>query len=184
VQAEEFHHPIRPGLVITLPKLMRFADLLVGERHEGTALLRRALQRMLAEEHRYQRGMALDVWAFGEIYRHWLDELREHVNPMGQAKVEDQSFARLFGHGDTHIDMITANFISNLPPQQRLTLLLVYGEKLDYADAGRVLDVPPDTIAVRLVRITAAFADHLNLYDDESQDDMFEALYPDESRPS
>ena len=29
-----------------LPRLMRFADLLVGAREEGTALLRRALQRM------------------------------------------------------------------------------------------------------------------------------------------
>jgi RNA polymerase sigma-70 factor, ECF subfamily len=165
-----------------LPRLMRFADLLVGEREEGTALLRRALQRMVAEKHRYQRGVALDVWAFGEIYRHWLDELREHVSPMGLAKIEDQSFARLFGEEDEEIDMMTASFIGNLPPQQRLTLLLVYGERLDHADAGRVLDVPPDTIAVRLVRITAAFADHLSPHGDESQDDMFEAIYADEPR--
>jgi RNA polymerase sigma-70 factor (ECF subfamily) len=184
VQAEEFHHSIRPGLVIMLPRLMRFADLLVGEREKGTALLRRALQRMLAEEHRYQRGVALDVWAFGEIYRHWFDELREHVNPMSQAKIEDQCFVCLFGEEDEKIDTLTASFIGNLPPQQRLTLLLVYGERLDHADAGRVLDVPPDTIAVRLVRITAAFADHLSPCDDESQDDMFEALYPEEPRLS
>ena len=58
MQAEEFQHSIRPGLVIMLPRLMRFADLLVGAREEGTALLRRALQRMLAEEYRYQRGVA------------------------------------------------------------------------------------------------------------------------------
>jgi RNA polymerase sigma-70 factor, ECF subfamily len=182
VQAEEFHHSIRPGLVIMLPRLMRFADLLVGEREEGTALLRRALQRMLAEEHRYSHGVALDVWAFGEIYRHWLGELRDHVNPMGQANIEDESFARLFGEEGEEIDMMTASFIGNLPPQQRLTLLLVYGERLDHADAGRVLDVPPDTIAVRLVRITAAFADRLGSYEDEGR--MVEAFYPEEPRVS
>ncbi len=182
MQAEEFHHSIRPGLVIMLPRLMRFADLLVGARHEGKALLQRALHRMLAEEHRYTRGVALDVWAFGEIYRHWLDELREHVNPMGQTNIEDESFACLFGEGD-EIDTMTASFIGDLPPQQRLTLLLVYGEKLDHADAGHVLDVPADTIAVRLVRITAAFADWLGQYEDEIPG-AGDAFYPEEPRLS
>ena len=37
MQAEEFQHSIRPGLVIMLPRLMRFADLVVGAREEGTA---------------------------------------------------------------------------------------------------------------------------------------------------
>jgi len=179
VQAEEFQHSIRPGLVIMLPRLMRFADLLVGAREEGTALLRRALHRMLAEEYRYQRGVALDVWAFGEIYRHWLDELREHVNPMGQVNIEDESFARLFGEEGDEIDTTTASFIRNLPPQQRLTLLLVYGERLDHTDAGRVVDVPAETIAVRLVRITAAFADQFG-QDEHESPDAFEALYPEE----
>jgi DNA-directed RNA polymerase specialized sigma24 family protein len=163
-----------------LPRLMRFANLLVGARDEGKALLQRALHRMLAEEHRYSRGVALDVWAFGEIYRHWLDELHEHVNPMAQARVEDQGFARLFGEEGEEIDTITASFIGDLPPQQRLTLLLVYGEKLDHADAGRVLDVPPETIAVRLVRITAGFADCLGPYQDKSPNGMVDALYPEE----
>jgi DNA-directed RNA polymerase specialized sigma24 family protein len=74
---------------------------------------------------------------------------------------------------------MTASFIGNLPPQQRLTLLLVYGERLDHTDAGRVLDVPAETIAVRLVRITAAFADQFGQDEDENPD-AFEALYPEE----
>jgi RNA polymerase sigma-70 factor (ECF subfamily) len=184
VQAEEFHHSIRPGLVIMLPRLMRFADLLVGARHEGKALLQRALHRMLAEEHRYTRGVALDVWAFGEIYRHWLDELREHVNPMGQTSIEDETFGHLFGEEGEEIDTTTASFIGDLPPQQRLTLLLVYGEKLDHADAGHVLDVPADTIAVRLVRITAAFADWLGQYEDQTCGASGETFYPEEPRLS
>ena len=47
----------------------------------------------------------------------------------------------------------------HLPPQQRLTLLLVYAERFDYIDAGRVLDVPSETIGARLVRISASLAD-------------------------
>jgi RNA polymerase sigma-70 factor, ECF subfamily len=160
VQAEEFHDSIRPGLIAMLPRLKRFSDLLVGERKEGTALLGRALNRMLAEQHRYQRGAALDRWAFAEIYREWLNELRDHADPMGQAKADDAGFALLFRReDDEEFDAFTTSFLRNLPPQQRLTLLLVYGERLDYIDAGRVLDVPSEMIGARLVRITASLAD-------------------------
>ncbi len=163
MQAEEFHDSIRPGLIAMLPRLKRFTDLLVGERKHGTALLGRALNRMLIEQHRYQRGTALDRWAFAEIYRQWLNELKDHADPMGQAKADDASFALLFGteQGDA-FDPFTASFLRSLPPQQRLTLLLVYGERFDYIDAGRVLDVPSETIGARLVRISASLADRLS----------------------
>ena len=101
---------------------------------------------------------------------------------MGHANIEDESFSRLFGEEGEEVDTMTASFIGNLPPQQRLTLLVVYGERLDHADAGRVLDVSPETIAVRVVRITAAFADRLDPYEDESESDMVGALYPEEPR--
>jgi DNA-directed RNA polymerase specialized sigma24 family protein len=43
-----------------------------------------------------------------------------------------------------------------------MTLLLVYGERFDHIDASRVLDVPSETIATRLVRISAGLADRLS----------------------
>ncbi len=178
MQAEEFHDTIRPGLIAMLPRLKRFADLLVGARKEATALLGRALQRMLAEQHRYQRGTALDRWAFAELYRHWLAELRDHADPMGQAKTDDASFERLFRKEGAEVDALTAGFLGNLPPQQRLTLLLVYGERFDHIDAGRVLDVPADTIGVRLVRITAGLADRLSSRSQAPSSATIETLYP------
>jgi RNA polymerase sigma-70 factor (ECF subfamily) len=142
-----------------LPRLKRFSDLLTGERREGTALLGHALNRMLAEQHRYQRSTALDRWAFGEIYRQWIDDLRDRADPSGEARSDGASFAALFGD----CDAFTISFLRSLPPQQRLTLLLVYAERFDHIDAGRVLDVPSETIATRLVRITAALADLLSV---------------------
>jgi RNA polymerase sigma-70 factor (ECF subfamily) len=163
VQAEEFHDSIRPGLIAMLPRLKRFADLLVGGREDGTALLRRALQMMLAEEHRYQRGTALDRWAFAEIYRLWLAGLRDHPQSVAQVKDDDASFARLFNHDHGKpLDVFTTSFLRSLPPPQRLTLLLVYAERFDHIDAGRVLDVSAETIGARLVRISASLADRLS----------------------
>jgi RNA polymerase sigma-70 factor (ECF subfamily) len=167
-----------------LPRLKRFADLLAGERREGTALLGRALSRMLAEQHRYQRGKALDRWAFAEIYRQWLIELRDRADPMGQARTGDASFAALFRNADGEdFDAFTTSFLRSLPPQQRLTLLLVYGERFDHIDAGRVLDVPSETIATRLVRISATLADRLSAQGDAPASAAIQTLYP-EGAPS
>lgn len=178
MQAEDFHDSVRPGLIALLPRLKRFADVLVGERQSGMALLRRALNHMLAEQHRYRRGTSLDVWAFAEIYRHWLRDLRAHANPMGQAKTDEASFERLLRREEEPLDALTAAFLGNLPPPQRLTLLLVYGEGLNHEDAGRVLDVPPDTIATRLIRASASLADRLSLKPQAPASATIETLYP------
>ncbi len=179
MQVDEFHDSIRPSLIAMLPRLKRFSDLLAGERREGTALLGRALNRMLADQHRYQRGTALDRWAFAEIYRLWLDELRGHADPMRQARTGEASFAGLFaGDGGEEFDPFTAGFLCNLPPQQRLTLLLVYGEGFDAIDAGRVLDVPSETIGTRLVRITASLADRLSAREQAPVSATIEMLHP------
>lgn len=160
MQAEDYHDQVRPGLVAMLPRLKRFADLLVGGEAEGRALLGRALNRMLAEQHRYQRGTALDTWAFGEIYRHWLIELREYAGPLGAIDADAMSFEPLFAAGDA-CDPITVNYLRALPPQHRLTLLLIYGEGFDYDHAAYVLDASPETVAGRLVKITSDLAAHL-----------------------
>jgi DNA-directed RNA polymerase specialized sigma24 family protein len=184
VQAEDFHDSVRPGLIAMLPRLKRFADVLVGERDEGASLLGRALQAMLAEQHRYQRGTALDVWSFGEIYRHWLHELRDHANPVVQTKIDDARFGALFhAEQDGYLDAPVIAFLKSLPPQQRLTLLLVYGEGFDHESAGRVLDVAPDTIAARLVRISAGLADRLGDRVPAQAPAIVEPLYPEGLSP-
>jgi RNA polymerase sigma-70 factor (ECF subfamily) len=145
-----------------LPRLKRFADLLAGEQAEGKALLGRALRRMLAEQHRYQRGTPLDAWAFGEIYRHWLMELRDHAGPLGEIHDDIERFEHLFAAGGDPCDPITVDFLRTLPPQHRLALLLVYGEGFDYDHAAYVLDASPESVAGRLVRVTADLADLLS----------------------
>lgn len=181
MQAEQSHNSVRQGLIVLLPRLKRFADVLVGERQGGTALLGRALRRMLAEQYRYQRGTQLDRWAFAEIYRLWLHELRDHAEPMRQAKA-DAGFELLF-HEDEDVDGETVGFLGQLPPQQRSTLLLVYGEGFDYEDAARVLDCSADTIAARLIRGSAGLADRQGSGVQVQATATVETLYP-EGSPS
>lgn len=163
MQASIHRDSVRHDLIVMLPRLKRFADVLVGEKKEAKALLRRALLRMLNEHHRYQRGTSFDRWAFTEIYALWLIELRDHAEPLRQGKASDENFERLFPKdGEDEFDALTANFLGQLPPQQRSTLLLVYGEGFDYEDAGRVLNSDADTIQARLIRSSASLADRLS----------------------
>jgi DNA-directed RNA polymerase specialized sigma24 family protein len=63
-------------------------------------------------------------------------------------------------------------------------LLLVYGEGFDHEDAARVLDVPPETIAARIVRISAALADRLSERPPAQAAAIVETLYPEGLRGS
>jgi RNA polymerase sigma-70 factor, ECF subfamily len=163
VQANIHHESVRHDLITMLPRLKRFAGVLVGEKRVGKALLRRALLSMLTDPHCYQRGTPLDRWAFAEIYRLWLGELRDHAEPLRQAKASEKDFERLFPKDqEADFDALTANFLGHLPPHQRSTLLLVYGEGFDYEDTARVLDTNPDTIQARLIQASASLADRLS----------------------
>jgi DNA-directed RNA polymerase specialized sigma24 family protein len=163
VRADIQDESVRHELIAMLPRLKRFADVLIGEKKEGRALLRRALLRMLNDRHRYQRGIPFDRWAFAEIYQLWLGELRHHADPLRQAKASEADFVRLFPQEQgIEFDALTVNFLGHLPPQQRSTLLLVYGEGFNCEDAGRVLDSNADTIRSRLIRASASLADRLS----------------------
>lgn len=176
IEVGQNHDSFRQGLVILLPRLKRFADVLIGDKQDGTALLGRALKRMLAEQYRYQRGTPLDRWAFAEIYRLWLHELRDHAEPMRQAKVETGFDLLLYP--DELVDDVTPDFLGQLPPQQRSALLLVYGEGFDYEDAGRVLDCSVDAVASRLIRASASLADRLGEGWQVASSATVETLYP------
>ena len=157
MQAEEFHDSIRPSLVAMLPRLKRFADLLVGARKEGTALLRRALRScsprstVINAPRRSIVGHSPRSTGFGSA------SCAIHADPRGDRPNPTMQALRTSSATRTARGSIrlTTSFLRGLPPQQRLTLLLVYAERFDHIDAGRVLDVSAETIGTRLVRISA-----------------------------
>jgi RNA polymerase sigma-70 factor (ECF subfamily) len=80
-----------------------------------------------------------------------------------QAKSSEEDFDRIFPKDrGADFDAFTATFLGQLPPQQRSTLLLVYGEGFDYEGAAKVLDSDADTIQARLIRASASLADRLS----------------------
>lgn len=179
MQAELVDDSVRDGLIAILPRLKRFAEVLIGARGEGTAFLSRALVTLLEQRQSYQYGTPFDRWAFAGIYRYWLQELRGHADPVRRSRLGELSFADLVAEErGTVPDLLTVSFLANLPPQQRLTLLLVYGEGFSHEDAALVLDCAPDTIAARLNRASTALADKLGETEEEPDDADVKPLYP------
>jgi len=163
VRADTCDEPVRHELIAMLPRLKRFADVLAGEKKEGRTLLRRSLLRMLKDQSSYQDDAPFDRWAFAEIYRLWEYELCRYVDPLRQAKASENDFQQLMApEQGANFDALTANFLGQLSPRQRGTLLLVYGEGFSHDDAGRVLDSNSDAVRSRLVRASAGLADRLS----------------------
>ena len=53
--------------------------------------------------------------------------------------------------------------MADLSPEQREVLHLVCVEEMSYADAARVLDIPPGTVMSRLARARLALSERLGI---------------------
>ena len=163
VQRQRVGESIRHRLISLLPRLRRFATVLAGNGEARDALLRAACQRMLDEEHRYQRGLALDIWALSQLHSLWLGSLREHVEPMMQGRGDESLFRIAFRSAEGTEDEMaeTAAVLATLPPQQRAALLLIDGEGFSYEEAARILDTPRETVVERVARALAALIERM-----------------------
>ncbi len=150
---------MRTQLIEMLPRLRRFAGVLANSAEERERLLSTACDAMLENAHRYQSGVQFDRWAFSEIHAMWLKGLAERDEPIVPGPAEERLFLPQAGEIDG--DREFAEFLRSLPAQQRVVLLLVYGEGLSYEDAAKLLATPLETIARRAARGLIAFSAHL-----------------------
>lgn len=157
-QREKNRDSTRLKLVSLLPRLRRFAAVLAGDREACDSLLRNTCQAMLADDRGYQRGTPFDRWAFTQLYARWLEELRDHKDPMAQGKdAENLLLSSLAGQDVPGGDIAaTAGMLAKLPPQQRAAALLIYGEGFSYDDAALIIDTERQTLIERASRALAA----------------------------
>jgi RNA polymerase sigma-70 factor (ECF subfamily) len=98
------------------------------------------------------RGEAnVGTWLYRITYNTCLDELRRRQPVVVDDNVDPPS--RDPGPAERSITAWeVASLLDRLSPDLRATVVLVDGYGLDYADASRVLDVAPGTVASRLNR--------------------------------
>jgi RNA polymerase sigma-70 factor, ECF subfamily len=146
-------------LIAVLPRLRRFAAGLTRSASEADDLVQAACERALAREHQFQEGTRFDSWMFRIVQTIWIDQLRAR-----DIRKEDGDVAEDRLGSDEPVRRVEARLalsevrraVTLLPPDQRLTLMLVTVEGLSYKQAAEVTGVPVGTIMSRLARARIA----------------------------
>jgi RNA polymerase sigma-70 factor (ECF subfamily) len=154
-------HQVRDGLEPLLPRLWRFAYFLCGARDVAEDLVQTTCLRALERARQFEPGTRLDRWLFAILRSVWFNELRARRVRSGEGTVDAEAVLFFDGaaQAETNIfagQVLTA--ISGLPPAQRETALLVYGEGYSYQEAAGLTGVPIGTVMSRLAAARAALA--------------------------
>ncbi|APZ43951.1 RNA polymerase sigma factor [Acidihalobacter ferrooxydans] len=133
-----------------IPRLRRYARALVGDAVRADDLVQDTLERALRKFSLWRRGSDLRAWLFTLMHNIYINQRRAerpnvpwdetHDTPV-RGRQEDQLVLR---------DLHTA--LEALPPEFREVVLLVGLEEFSYAEAARVLGIPPGTVMSRLSR--------------------------------
>lgn len=145
-------------LELEIPALRRYARKLTHNTTQADDLVQSCLERALVKEKLWQPGSDLRRWLFTMLYHQRISALRrearertrltEAARALSSAGPSDPA-AQLFVHE-------VAQAIAVLPDGQRQAIRRVALDGMDYAEAARLLAVPPGTIRSRLARGRAA----------------------------
>lgn len=154
-------------LVALLPRLRRFARVLVRSDADAQDLVQETVERALARRRGWQSGTRLDSWSFTIMKRIFIDQTRSKgrwnrvVGPADEATIHVADPAQ--ADEALRLDALAAReAIHALPEDQRLAVALVLIDGLSYAEAAGVLDVPVGTLTSRLVRGRQSLVETLN----------------------
>lgn len=144
-------------LVGLLPRLRRFARVLVRSDADAQDLVQATVERALVKRGSWSPGTRLDSWAFTIMRRLFIDDGRSRTRWNRVVSPADDATVAVADAGQSsealRADALAAQAaIRDLPDDQRMALALVLIDGLSYAEAAVVMDVPVGTLTSRLVR--------------------------------
>lgn len=141
------------AIVAEIPRLRRYARVLVRDAAGADDLVQDCLERALGRLHLFQPGTNLRAWLFTIMHNlHVNARVRQGRSPeiaVGPS-IEGSETVAAQGGGLLLRDLERA--LAELPEEQRTVVLLVGLEGLSYRDAADVLGVPVGTVMSRLAR--------------------------------
>jgi len=153
--------PVRPdpfatALAAEIPRLRRFARVLTRGSEMADDLVQETLLRAIAARSQFEPGTNLRAWLF-TILRHTRAAAArraarspiQHTDTLPDAAVSG-------GQEERHVMQDVARAFRRLAPIHREALWLVVMEGMDYAEAARIMNIPPGTLRSRLSRAREA----------------------------
>ena len=157
---------IRDDIVAEVPRLRRYALVLLRNSTSADDLVQDVLERALSRLHLFQPGTNLRAWLFTIMHNlHVNQAIRAAKGPKtgideDVAENYQTAVAPAQTAGLTLRDMDRA--LNTLPDQQRAVVLLVGVEGLTYAETAAVLEVPVGTVMSRLARGRERLRSYMN----------------------
>ncbi len=150
----------KAALAKLLPRLRRFSIGLTGTVPDGDDLVQGAVERALANLHRFEQGSRLDSWLFRIARNLHLNQIRAARVRYGHLKmVRDNEATAVDGvaAGDARVMLgQVARQLSRLPEEQRAVLILVAVEGMSYRETAEITGLPLGTVTSRVARARLA----------------------------
>ncbi len=142
----------RDAVAAEIPRLRRYARVLIGDDGEAEDLIQDTLERALARLPQWREGDSPRKWLFSILHNLHVDALRRKSRRPPHVGLEnvgaDQSEPAADGASGRDLDQA----LRLLSVEQREVVLLVGLEGLSYAETAEVLDIPVGTVMSRLAR--------------------------------
>ena len=137
-----------------IPALRRYARGLVRDTEAADDIVQDCLERVVLNWSR-RRDENARSWVFAILHNLAVNKLKQDTRRGASMPIEDvpQSVgARAPTQENTIYSQEVMAAVHRLPPDYRSILLLVSVEDLSYAEAAKILEIPPGTVMSRLSR--------------------------------
>ncbi|MCG8508769.1 MAG: RNA polymerase sigma factor [Rhodospirillales bacterium] len=152
----------RSQLIALLPRVRRFALGLSRNTDEADDLVQAACERAISRSSQWQPGSRLDSWMFRIVQNLYYDRVRSQTRRRAvheglgviSAGAED---GEAMAHNRLSIESVR-RAVAMLPPDQKITILLVCVEGYSYKETAEALGLPIGTVTSRLTRARVSLA--------------------------
>lgn len=165
----ETERDLQEQVVSEIPRLRRYARLLVRDLAYADDLVQECLLRAVSKLHTYTPGTNLRAWLF-VILRNVLinDYNRGQRGPSFTEMPETHASLAVSGGQEQHLMLKEVrDALDQLPEEQREIILLVPVGGLAYEEVAQVLDLPIGTVRSRLSRARSALREALGTVSNE-----------------
>lgn len=160
----------RQALLDELPRLRRYARMLVGDPSYADDLVQDCLVRAIANLHRWQDGTNMRAWLFTILRNVLYNDLRRARRSPFLDAGESLETVPVSATQESRMRVMDVDrAFARLAPAHKEVFLLIAVEGLDYEEAARILDVPVGTVKSRLSRARAELRSHIENDDDAVQ---------------
>ena len=146
---------IHSELALLMPRLAAFAAALTGSEAASQALVKATRDQVLSRAAKERGHTPLIVWSFAIMHGLWAARMKAQGEKAAAADPRLFQPRSSVQSSDGSAIVRMARFVAQLPPSQRATLHLVYGERLSYDEVAEILCVPVAQVMTRLARAYA-----------------------------